>query len=37
MYRESLPFLKEFVQSYPKSPLVKKAKQKIREAQAKAR
>lgn len=32
MYREALPFLKEFVQTYPKNPLVKKAKQKIREA-----
>ncbi len=35
MYREAIPFLKEFVQSYPKSPLVKKAKDKIREAQQK--
>jgi tol-pal system protein YbgF len=31
MYREALPFLKEFVQSYPrKKSLVKKAKEKIR-------
>jgi len=32
MYREALPFLKEFVQTYPSNPLVKKANEKIREA-----
>jgi tol-pal system protein YbgF len=35
MYRESLPFLKEFVQNYPKSPLAGKARQKISQASAK--
>ncbi len=33
MYREALPFLRDFVQSYPRSPLVAKAKKRIREAE----
>lgn len=37
MYEESLPFLKEFVQSYPNSPLVRKARQKIRQARRRLR
>ncbi len=34
-YKEALPFLKQFVQDYPKSPLSAKAKKRIREARKK--
>jgi tol-pal system protein YbgF len=36
-YREAEPFLGEFIRSYPKSPLVSKAKKKLREAKRKLR
>ena len=35
MYRESLPFLKQFVKTYPKNRMAKKARRKMREAQKK--
>jgi len=37
LYSESLPFLKEFVQSYPKHPMAAKAKERIKEAEKKAK
>jgi outer membrane protein assembly factor BamD (BamD/ComL family) len=33
MFREAVPFLKEFVASFPNHPLASKAKQKLRECE----